>query len=74
MVTATVTTAQELSTEQKKKITAAIEKKYGKVELKQVVDESIIGGVNVQVGSTEYDATVRGKLAQLRQELMEQIA
>jgi F-type H+-transporting ATPase subunit delta len=74
MVAVTVTAAQELTSEQKKKITAAVEKKYGKIELTEVIDPAVVAGLKVHVGSIEYDATAGGKLAQLRQELMERIA
>ncbi len=74
MVIVTVTAAQELTAEQKKKITAAVEKKYGKIELTEVVDPTVVAGLKVRVGSIEYDATAGGKLAHLRQELMERIA
>lgn len=70
----TVTTAQPLTADQKKKLVAAIEKKHDqKVELQETVDSSVVGGLSVRFGSTEYNATVSGKLAQLRQELLEQL-
>jgi F-type H+-transporting ATPase subunit delta len=73
-VTVTVTTAQSLTADQKKKLTTAVEKKHGqKVELQEIVEPSVIGGFKVHFGSTEYDATISGKLEQLRQELLNTI-
>jgi F-type H+-transporting ATPase subunit delta len=73
-VIVTVTTTQALTVDQKKKLVAAIEKKYDqKVELQENIDASVIGGLSVRFGSTEYNATVSGKLAQLRQELLGQL-
>lgn len=74
MVTVTVTAAQELTKEQLTKLATAVEKKRGeKVSVNVVVDPSVIGGVKVQIGSAEYDATIDGKLAHLRQELMQSL-
>lgn len=41
----------------------------GQVEAQFEEDSSLIGGVVVQVGSTVYDGSVRGRLDRLRQEL-----
>ena len=68
-----VTTAVELSADQRKKITAALEKKLGTTTITEVVDPSIIGGIRVIVGSTEVDASVKSKLEKLRQQLLQTI-
>ena len=39
------------------------------VELKEVVDESLIGGIAVRIGDQLYDASVRGRLERLRARL-----
>jgi F-type H+-transporting ATPase subunit delta len=41
----------------------------GQVEAQFHEDKSLIGGVIVQVGSTVYDGSIRGRLDRLRQEL-----
>jgi F-type H+-transporting ATPase subunit delta len=41
----------------------------GQVEAQYEEDSSLIGGAIVQVGSTVYDGSVRGRLHRLRQEL-----
>jgi F-type H+-transporting ATPase subunit delta len=41
----------------------------GRVEAEFEEDRSLIGGVIVQVGSTVYDGSVRGRLDRLREEL-----
>lgn len=42
---------------------------HGRVEAKFREDPSLIGGVIVQVGSTVYDGSVRGRLAGLEEQL-----
>lgn len=41
----------------------------GQVEAEYEVDSSLLGGAVVQVGSTVYDGSVRGRLDRLREEL-----
>jgi F-type H+-transporting ATPase subunit delta len=65
-----LTTAIELSDEDARKIVDEIEKSAGrKVEATRLVDPSLIGGLVVQAGSIRLDASVRGRLNQLREEL-----
>jgi F-type H+-transporting ATPase subunit delta len=65
-----LTTAVELSDEEAQKIVGEIEKSAGrKVEATRLVDPSLIGGLVVQAGSLRLDASVRGRLNQLREEL-----
>jgi F-type H+-transporting ATPase subunit delta len=65
-----LTTAIELSDEEARKIVDEIEKSAGrKVEATRLVDPSLIAGLVVQVGSARLDASVRGRLNQLREEL-----
>jgi F-type H+-transporting ATPase subunit delta len=65
-----LTTAVELSDDDAAKIVGEIEKAAGrKVEAKRAVDPSLIGGLIVQAGSVRLDASVRGRLNQLREEL-----
>ena len=65
-----LTTAVELSDEEAAKLVRQIEEASGRrVEATRHVDESIIGGIVVQAGSQRLDASVRGRLDQLRQQL-----
>ncbi len=40
-----------------------------KIEINEVVDESLIGGITVRIGDRLYDASVRSRLARLRARL-----
>lgn len=60
-----VTSAVKLSEKQCEKLLQGFQKKYSKVELKETVDPSVLGGLKVTVGSVQYDATLRHKLTQL---------
>ena len=65
-----LTTAVELSDEETRDVIAQIEKASGrKVEAPQRVDPDLIGGLVLQAGSLRLDASVRGRLDRLRQEL-----
>jgi F-type H+-transporting ATPase subunit delta len=65
-----LTTAVELSDEETRDVIAQIEKASGrKVEATQRVDPDLIGGLVLQAGSLRLDASVRGRLDRLRQEL-----
>lgn len=71
----TVTSAVELTNTQVKKIVDAVEKKYKEtnVDLKQVIDPSIIAGVKLTIGSEEIDATISSKLEQLHEQLKQSL-
>lgn len=71
----TVTSAVELTNTQVKKIVEEIEKKHSgsTVELKQVVDPSVIAGIKLTVGSQEMDATVYSKLEKLHVQLKQSL-
>jgi F-type H+-transporting ATPase subunit delta len=65
-----VTTAQELSEVEFRRIISDIEKKSGRqVQASRNVDPALIGGIVLQAGSMRLDASVRGRLDRLRQEL-----
>ena len=71
-VTADVITAQELSADQKKKLAETLKANVGKtVTLNTAVDESLIGGMIVQVGSKMIDTSIRSKLSQLQNAMKE---
>lgn len=70
-VSAEVTSARELSEDQKRELRSNLEKLTGKqVQLNFAIDQSIIGGVVTRIGSTVYDGSVRTQLENLRQELI----
>ena len=65
-----LTTAIELSDEEAAQLVRRIEDAAGRrVEATRRVDPDIIGGIVVQAGSRRLDASVRGRLNRLRQEL-----
>lgn len=63
-----ITTAIPLSAPQYKKLTKAIAEKYGSIGIDEVVDPTIIGGIKLIIGSTEYDQTIAGRLTKLHQQ------
>jgi len=70
-LTVELTTARELSDEEAQEIVAQIEKAAGrKVEATRQVDPGLVGGIVLQAGSYRVDASVRGRLERLRQELV----
>ena len=65
-----LTTAYELSDEEARSILRQIEEASGRrVEATRKVDPQLIGGLVLQAGSLRIDASVRGRLERLRQEL-----
>jgi F-type H+-transporting ATPase subunit delta len=66
-----LTTAYELSDEDAKALLAKIEGASGrKIDATRSVDSSLIGGFVLQAGSMRVDASVRGRLNRLRDELV----
>jgi F-type H+-transporting ATPase subunit delta len=66
-----LTTASELSDADFDRIVSDIEKKSGrKVQATRSVDPDLIGGIVLQAGSLRLDASVKGRLDRLRQELV----
>ena len=67
---AEVRTAVPLDDAHRKRLTEALSKATGKeIEVKVLVDPSVIGGVLAQVGDQVFDGTVRRKLQLARQQL-----
>jgi F-type H+-transporting ATPase subunit delta len=67
---ATVTTAIPLEEAERRMITDWLSARVGRsVEIEEHVDPEIIGGVVARVGDQLIDASVRGKLEQLRRRL-----
>ncbi len=66
-----LTTAYELGEDEAKAIVGKIEQASGRtVEATRSVDPALVGGLILQAGSLRVDASVRGRLARLRQELV----
>ena len=71
-VTAEVTSAAALSPAQATALVEALKAKVGKdVKLNTTVDESLIGGLIVKLGSTMIDTSVKSKLAALQNAMKE---
>ena len=69
-LTVELTTAQELSDDEARRIVKQIEDASGRrVDATRKVDPDLIGGLVLQAGSLRLDASVRGRLDRLRQEL-----
>ena len=65
-----LTTAKELSDTEFGRIVGRIEQASGrKVQATRAVDPDLIGGIVLQAGSMRLDASVRGRLERLRQQL-----
>jgi F-type H+-transporting ATPase subunit delta len=66
----TVTSAVELPQETIDKIGSSVEAQTGrKVELTSEIDDSIIGGIVLQVGNMVLDASIHGRLEELRKQV-----
>jgi F-type H+-transporting ATPase subunit delta len=62
-VEVTVTTAAPLAADQRGQVTAALEAKLGRrVDLREAIDEKLIGGMVVRTGDTVYDASIANRL------------
>ena len=69
-VVAEVRSAVALDETQQRELAAALSKATGKkVEIKAIVDPSVIGGVYAKVGDTVIDGTVRRRLQQLKDQV-----
>ncbi len=71
IVTAVVTSAATLTRDETTALEQRLRKMTGAdVEVEQLVDESLIGGLTVRIGDQLLDASVRGRLERLRNELV----
>ncbi|MBK6466641.1 MAG: F0F1 ATP synthase subunit delta [Rhodobacter sp.] len=71
-ITAQITSATALSAAQSKKLAETLKAKVGKtVKLNTTVDETLIGGLIVKLGSTMIDTSVKAKLAALQNAMKE---
>ena len=68
---AEIVTARELSGEERSTLVDGVGKLAGaKIEASFKLDESILGGTVVRIGSTVYDGSVRGRLERLKEALV----
>ncbi len=66
---AQVTTVVPLTADLKKKVLAKVKELTGKeVEVKNIIDESILGGFVLRVGDIQYNASIANKLNKLKRE------
>ena len=66
---ATVTTAVSLTADLEKKILAKAKTLTGKdVEIKNIIDETILGGFILRVGDVQYNASVENQLNKIKKE------
>ena len=71
-ITADVTSAQALSDDQMARLAETLKARMGKdVKLNTVVDETLIGGLVVNVGSRMIDTSIRSRLAALQNTMKE---
>ena len=71
-VEAEVTSAQPLTDEQRTRLADTIKARVGKeIKLNTAVDESLIGGLVVRVGSRMIDTSIRSRLAALQNTMKE---
>ena len=71
-VTADVTSAQPLSEAQAERLRAALAEKSGKiVKLNARVDETLIGGMIVKLGSSMIDSSIKSRLSALQNAMKE---
>ncbi len=71
-VTAEVTSAQALTEDQAAKLAETLKAKVGRdVKIKATVDDALIGGLVVKVGSKMIDTSIRSKLQSLQNAMKE---
>jgi F-type H+-transporting ATPase subunit delta len=64
---ATVTTAETLTPEMEAKILSKVKSLTGsEVNLKNKIDQEILGGFILRIGDQQYDASIQGKLNDLK--------
>lgn len=67
---AEVTSARELSEEEKRSLEAQVQKLTGKqVRARYSTDRGLLGGAVVRLGSTIYDGSIRGQLQKIKEQL-----
>jgi F-type H+-transporting ATPase subunit delta len=68
---AVITSARELSPEERRDLEARVQQLIGKkVKARYARDGELLGGAIVKVGSTIYDGSVLGQLAKIREQII----
>jgi len=72
IATVQLTTANKLTDNLRKEVLAFIEKNYDfkSVELEEIVDEELIGGLILRIEDKQIDGSIKGKLQDIKQELI----
>ena len=71
-IKAEIESAKELSNEEIKKITEDLAKNFSsKMKLNYKYDKSLIGGLIVKIGSTMIDSSIKSKLQQIENKMLE---
>lgn len=71
VVEAVVTSAQELSDEEKDAIASALKKRLGReVKITTEIDESILGGAIIRAGDLVIDGSIQGRLKNIQHALV----
>lgn len=74
LLRARVETPVPLAAGQKRELVELLTKRHGKeVRLEERIDESILGGFRLIVGSTVHDATIDARLARLRDTIVREL-
>lgn len=72
-IIAEIKTVISLTDDERKALTEKLSKKYNKtIILKEIIDESIIGGVYVRVGDDVIDGTIKHKLESMKKVMLEE--
>lgn len=67
---ATITTASSLTEEQKEQIRKKIEEAVGfEISLREIIDKNLLGGFKIKLGDWIYDASIKGALEKLKNDL-----
>ncbi|MBE3569091.1 MAG: ATP synthase F1 subunit delta, partial [Bacillales bacterium] len=66
---ATVTSVRPLNEEEKSSLSSVLAEKIGKqtLEIENIVDPNLLGGLKVRIGNRILDGSLRGKLDRLKQ-------
>lgn len=70
-IKAVVTASAKISADYEQKIKDSLKHLTGRdVDVEFLVDPSLLGGVNIKIGSTMYDSSIKGQLGLLRDKLI----
>lgn len=72
MANATVYSTRKLADNEKSQLERSFAARLGKsaVQLNNIVDPNILGGIKIRVGNTIYDGTVKGKLNRISRSIV----